>query len=157
RPRAPGRPGEAVARCRQQGFRPRDWPMQPASPPRPAASGELHPGPFGWSFSMPTDQDLFAEEQTMTTMSFGEHIEELPVRLILGLLGLVVGVVVVFLPPLDIASHVMRSMEAPAKAALDAFYKQEYDKKRAEAEKEKATTPVVLARIPLDKFTSQLR
>jgi len=52
---------------------------------------------------------------------------------------------------------VMRSMEAPAKAALDAFYKQEYDKKRAEAEKEKATTPVVLARIPLDKFTSQLR
>ena len=35
-------------------------------------------------------------------MSFGEHIEELRVRLILGLLGLVVGVVVVFIPPLDI-------------------------------------------------------
>jgi sec-independent protein translocase protein TatC len=106
---------------------------------------------------MPTDQDLFAEEQTMTTMSFGEHIEELRVRLILGLLGLVAGVIVVFLPPLDIASHVMRSMEAPAKAALDAFYKQEYEKKRGEAEKVKATTPPVLARIPLDKFAAQLR
>lgn len=106
---------------------------------------------------MPTDQDLFAEEQSMATMSFGEHIEELRVRLILGLLGLVVGVIGVFLPPLDIASHVMRSMQAPAKAALEAFYKQEYDKKRVEAEKAKATTPIVLARIPLDKFAGQLR
>lgn len=93
----------------------------------------------------------------MATMSFGEHIEELRVRLILGLLGLVVGVIVVFLPPLDIASHVMRSMEAPAKDALDAFYKQEYDKKRVQAEAEEARTPVVLARIPLDKFAGQLR
>jgi sec-independent protein translocase protein TatC len=106
---------------------------------------------------MTTDHDLFAEEQSMATMSFGEHIEELRVRLILGLLGLVVGVIVVFLPPLDIASHVMRSMEAPAKAALDAFYKQEYDKKRTQAETEKATTPIVLARIPLDKFAGQLQ
>ena len=39
----------------------------------------------------------------MATMSFGEHIEELRVRLILALLGLFVGVIVVFLPPLDIA------------------------------------------------------
>ena len=52
---------------------------------------------------MPTDQDLFAEEQSMVTMSFGDHIEELRVRLILALLGLFVGVIVVFLPPLDIA------------------------------------------------------
>src|SRR5262249_59566405 len=124
-----GRPGGARAGARQQGFRRRACPSHPASPPRPAASGELHPGPFGWSFSMPTDQDLFAEEQTMTTMSFGEHIEELRVRLILGLLGLVAGVIVVFLPPLDIASRVMRSMEAPAKEALDAFYRQQYDEK----------------------------
>jgi sec-independent protein translocase protein TatC len=106
---------------------------------------------------MPTDQDLFAEEQSMTTMSFGEHIEELRVRLILALLGLVVGVIVVFLPPLDIASHVMKSMEAPAKAALDAFYKQEYDKKATQAEAEKAKTQLVSARIPLDKFAGQLR
>jgi sec-independent protein translocase protein TatC len=106
---------------------------------------------------MPTDQDLFAEEQSMATMSFGEHIEELRVRLILALIGLVVGVIVVFLPPLDIASHVMRSMEAPAKEALDAFYKQQYDEKVKDAEAKEAKTPVVSARIPLDKFTDQLR
>jgi sec-independent protein translocase protein TatC len=106
---------------------------------------------------MPTDQDLFAEEQTMATMSFGEHIEELRVRLILALLGLVVGVIVVFLPPLDIASHVMRSMEAPAKAALDAFYKQQYDDKVKHAEDEKAQTPQLHATIPADEFARVLR
>ena len=36
---------------------------------------------------MPSERDLFAEEQTMATMSFGEHIEELRVRLILALLA----------------------------------------------------------------------
>ena len=106
---------------------------------------------------MPTDQDLFAEEQSMATMSFGEHIEELRIRLILGLLGLVVGVIVVFVPPLDIASHVMKSMEAPAKDALDAFYKQEYKKKTTQAEAENAKTPLLAAKIPADKFASQLK
>ena len=72
---------------------------------------------------MPNDQDLFTEEQSMVTMSFGDHIEELRVRLILALLGLFVGVVVVFLPPLDIAWQVMKSMEGPAKIALDEFYR----------------------------------
>src|SRR5208282_1076327 len=33
RPRSFGRPGEADERCRKQGFRPRDWPSRPASPP----------------------------------------------------------------------------------------------------------------------------
>ena len=42
---------------------------------------------------MPSDRDLFAEEQHMATMSFGEHIEELRVRLILALIGLFVGVI----------------------------------------------------------------
>ena len=53
---------------------------------------------YGWFTSMPTDQDLFSEEQSMATMSFGEHIEELRVRLILALLGLFVGVIVGFHP-----------------------------------------------------------
>jgi sec-independent protein translocase protein TatC len=106
---------------------------------------------------MPTDHDLFAEEQSMSTMSFGEHIEELRVRLILGLLGLVVGVIVVFLPPLDIARHVMKSMEAPAARALDDYYKGEYDKKAAEAQAEKAETPVMQAKIPADQFAAQLK
>ncbi|MHB1556536.1 MAG: twin-arginine translocase subunit TatC [Isosphaeraceae bacterium] len=105
---------------------------------------------------MPTDQDLFAEEQSMVTMSFGDHIEELRVRLILALLGLVAGVIVVFLPPLDIAWRVMKSMEAPAKQALDDFYKGEYAKKAEQARAQKATTPVVQTRIPADKFLEQL-
>ena len=106
---------------------------------------------------MPTDQDLFTEEQSMVTMSFGDHIEELRVRLILALLGLLVGVVLVFLPPLDIASRVMRSMEAPAKAALDAFYKQEYAKKAKEAELAGTKTPTLQAKFPADLFVGELK
>ncbi len=131
--------------------------MQPASPPNLAVPATSIPARSDGLPQMPIDQDLFAEEQTMTTMSFGEHIEELRVRLILALLGLVVGVILVFLPPLDIASNVMWRMEAPAKAALDAFYKQEYAKKRAEAEQQKAATPPVPSRIPLDKFAGELK
>ena len=56
---------------------------------------------------MPSERDLFAEEQTMTTMSFGEHIEELRVRLILALAGLMVGVVIAFIPYLDLGKRVM--------------------------------------------------
>ena len=52
-----------------------------ADPPFPAIS--IQPS-IGWLTSMPKDQDLFSEEQSMVTMSFGEHIEELRVRLILG-------------------------------------------------------------------------
>ena len=67
---------------------------------------------------MSNDHDLFMEEKSMVTMSFGDHIEELRVRLILALLGLFLGLVVVFLPPVYIAWHVMKSMEGPAKVAL---------------------------------------
>src|SRR5271166_786310 len=67
---------------------------------------------------MPSERDLFAEEQTMATMSFGEHIEELRVRLILALAGLCVGVVVAFIPYLDLGWRVMTNMEAPAAEAL---------------------------------------
>ena len=106
---------------------------------------------------MPTDQDLFAEEQTMVTMSFGEHIEELRVRLILALLGLLAGVVLVFLPPLNIAERVMWKMEEPAKNALEAFYRQEYDKKAAQAKAEKAATPPLQATIPVDALFTELK
>jgi sec-independent protein translocase protein TatC len=106
---------------------------------------------------MPTDQDLFAEEQSMVTMSFGEHIEELRVRLIMALLGLLAGVVVVFLPPLDIASRVMWKMEEPAKNALEAFYRQEYDKKAEQAKVEKAATPLLQGTVPADVFVTELK
>jgi sec-independent protein translocase protein TatC len=106
---------------------------------------------------MPTDQDLFTEEQSMVTMSFGEHIEELRVRLIMALLGLLVGVVVVFLPPVEIASRVMRKMEEPASAALKAFYDQEYARKASLAEAEQAKSPTLQARVPADAFVQELK
>ncbi len=106
---------------------------------------------------MTTDQDLFAEEKTMATMSFGEHIEELRVRLILALLGLVVGVIIVFVPPLDIASRVMKTMQAPAKEALDAFYKQQYDEKVKNAEDAKAQTLPLQATIAAEDFARIIR
>jgi sec-independent protein translocase protein TatC len=72
---------------------------------------------------MPNDKDLFEEEQQMVAMSFGDHIEELRTRLILALLGLAVGVVLTFVPPLNLGMHVMRQMQDPAQQALDVFYK----------------------------------
>jgi sec-independent protein translocase protein TatC len=105
---------------------------------------------------MPKDQDLFAEEQAMVTMSFGEHIEELRVRLILALIGLFVGVLIVFIPPLDIGWRVMKKMEEPAKVALDEFYKAEYQKKRDKAEQEKAVSPHLQAVVEADAFVAEL-
>src|SRR5271157_4796792 len=138
-----GRPGEAGERCRMQGFRPRDWPSRPASPPRFAVSGDFPPAQLGWFTSMPSERDLFAEEQTMATMSFGEHIEELRVRLILALAGLFVGVIIAFIPYLDLGKRVMESMEAPAANALERFYRNEYDKKAKLAEDAKAISPTL--------------
>ncbi len=93
----------------------------------------------------------------MVTMSFGEHIEELRVRLILALIGLFVGVVVVFIPPLDIGYRVMKKMEEPAKNALDAFYREEYDKKAKKAEIEKETSPELHAVVDAGTFVTELK
>jgi sec-independent protein translocase protein TatC len=106
---------------------------------------------------MPNDQDLFSEEQTMATMSFGEHIEELRVRLILALIGLFVGVLLVFIPPLDLGWRVMKKMEEPAKQALDLFYREEYEKKAAKAELEKAKSPGLEAVVDAGTFVDELK
>jgi sec-independent protein translocase protein TatC len=106
---------------------------------------------------MPSDRDLFVEEQTMVTMSFGEHLEELRVRLILALIGLFVGVLIVFVPPLDIGKRVMEQMEAPAKGALEDFYRNEYDKKKAAAAAIKEASPEVEVRMPAAHFFEAIR
>jgi sec-independent protein translocase protein TatC len=106
---------------------------------------------------MPSDRDLFTEEQQMTTMSFGEHIEELRVRLILALIGLFVGVLVVFIPPLDLGWRVMKSMEAPAADALERFYRNEYDKKARQAEETKAVSTTLQAMIPMEDFATAIK
>ncbi len=110
---------------------------------------------------MSDDKDLFAEEQSMVTMSFGEHIEELRVRLILALLGLFVGVLIVFVPPLNIGWQVMKKMEQPAKVALDEFYTAEYKKKAEKAEAEKAAgrgfSPRLEGVVEADGLIAELR
>ncbi len=90
----------------------------------------------------PTEQDLFAEEKQMRAMSFGDHIEELRTHLILALLGLFVGVMVAFIPPIgterykfppvNLGRWVMAQMQEPAQDALEKFYA-ERAQKRAEA------------------------
>jgi sec-independent protein translocase protein TatC len=106
---------------------------------------------------MPTDRDLFAEEQSMVSMSFGDHIEELRARLILALLGLMVGVVLTFIPPLDLGKRIMTRMEGPAQEALNDFYSDRAETRAAEAKQKAALTPKVEAIIPADVFIDQLR
>ncbi|GAC1467309.1 MAG: hypothetical protein NVSMB9_08770 [Isosphaeraceae bacterium] len=106
---------------------------------------------------MPTDKDLFVEEESMTAMSFGEHIEELRARLILGLLGLMVGVIITFVPPLNLGKHVIMKMEEPAKGALKKFYGERARVRSEEAKKQSALTPVIEAIIPANQFFSELR
>src|SRR4051812_7965473 len=105
---------------------------------------------------MPTDKDLFAEEQQMVAMSFGDHIEELRVRLILALLGLAVGVVVTFVPPLNLGMRVMRQMQDPAQEALDEFYKGRAKVRAAAADQAGALTPME-AHVPADRFVHEIR
>ena len=104
---------------------------------------------------MPSDRDLFVEEQKMVTMSFGEHLEELRVRLILALIGLFAGVLIVFIPPLDLGKRVMEQMEAPAKVALTHFYENEYEKKKA-AEAEQVS-PEVQVHLPAASFIAAIK
>ncbi len=73
---------------------------------------------------MPSEKDLFSEEDTMVAMSFGDHIEELRTRLIRALLGLMVGVVITFIPPLDLGKRVIKQMQDPATEALKKFYEE---------------------------------
>lgn len=105
---------------------------------------------------MPSEKDLFAEEQEMSAMSFGDHIEELRARLILALLGLMVGVVITFIPPLNLGKRVIKKMEEPATNSLKAFYAEQAQIRSAEARKEKEVTPPMLAVIPAESFAEEL-
>lgn len=85
----------------------------------------------------PTDNDLFAEEQAMPAMSFGEHIEDLRRHLILALLGLVVGVLITFIPPPSLGARVLRMIQDPAQIALNKFYQDQATRRAAAAEAKK--------------------
>jgi sec-independent protein translocase protein TatC len=96
-----------------------------------------------------SDKDLFAEEQSMVAMSFGDHIEELRTRLILALAGLAVGILVTFIPiprgggrePTSLGQWVMSKMQEPAQAALDEFYATQARRRATEAERGQAVLP----------------
>ncbi|MBI1322320.1 twin-arginine translocase subunit TatC [bacterium] len=105
----------------------------------------------------PTDDDLFREEEEMVTMSFGDHLEELRIRLVLALMGLAVGVMLTFIPPVNLGRNVLRQLSDPAQKALDKFYAQKAEKRAAEAEKEEKLTPALRSVIPADEFVTQLK
>ena len=90
---------------------------------------------------MPNDKDLFAEEQSMVSMSFGDHIEDLRYRLILAIVGLVVGLVASFIPiPMlgdSLGMYVFNTMQLPAKQTLDEFYRNQAARESNKAAVEK--------------------
>ncbi|MFO0951685.1 MAG: twin-arginine translocase subunit TatC [Isosphaeraceae bacterium] len=92
----------------------------------------------------------------MVSMSFGEHIEELRTRLILALLGLMAGVIITFIPPLNLGKLVISQMQVPATAALKRFYADRARVRSEEARKNQAVTPTIDAIIPAEDFVREL-
>ena len=84
-----------------------------------ASPCEAYDAPPTWGPAMPRpdEEDLFAD----TTMTFGEHLEELRLCLFRALVGLMLAFVV----SLFFASHVVRVIEEPLKEALEAYYQQQ--------------------------------
>jgi sec-independent protein translocase protein TatC len=111
----------------------------------------------------PTENDLFAEEQAMPAMSFGDHIEELRLRLILAILGLVVGVLATFIPiptpwgTYTIGQWVFDRMQAPAQAALNAFYDDQTNRREEEARKQDLKTEPFEVEVDLNRLADALR
>jgi len=105
---------------------------------------------------MRTEHDLFTEERLMVTMSLGDHIEELRRRLALALLGLVVGVVVTLIPPLNLGRRVVRQMQEPAQRTLGAFYAKQTAERAAAADEAGTYTPIP-ARISADAVARAAR
>ncbi len=108
------------------------------------------------AFTMRTQQDLFAEDRTMVTMSLGDHIEELRRRLALALLGLVVGVVITLIPPLNLGRQVVQQMQGPAQRTLGDFYAKQNADRAALANKSGTYTPIP-ARISADAVARAAR
>ena len=109
---------------------------------------------------MPTDKDLFAEEQSMVSMSFGDHIEDLRYRLILALAGLFLGLIATFVPiPLlgeSIGMYVFDTMEKPARSTLEQFYNDQAVRQSAEARVEKKLNPPVVNYISAREFVIEV-
>ena len=109
---------------------------------------------------MPTDKGLFAEENQMVSMSFGDHIEDLRYRLVLALIGLFAGMIITFIPlPIpgeSIGSYVFHTMERPAKITLKQFYKDQAERESRLAKETGQLIPEVKQLISADKFIEQM-
>jgi sec-independent protein translocase protein TatC len=109
---------------------------------------------------MRSDKDLFEEENQMVSMSFGDHIEDLRYRLVLGLIGLFVGMVVTFIPiPLlgeSIGMYVFDTMERPARQTLVKFYEDQARRESALADQVKKLSPTVKNHVPAREFVEQV-
>jgi sec-independent protein translocase protein TatC len=106
---------------------------------------------------MPSDQDLFSEEKEMVAMSFGDHIEELRMRLVLALLGLAVGVALTFIPGVSLGARVLRKMQDPAQEALTEFYTVQAKKRSEAADAKKETTGPFHAQVDLAELAEIMR
>ena len=93
---------------------------------------------------MPADRDLFTEETSMVSMSFGEHLDDLRKHLIRAVLGLFVGVIITFIPPLDLGQKVMWKMQKPAQDALNEFYTTQANDRAADAKKRDEKSPMLV-------------
>jgi sec-independent protein translocase protein TatC len=105
---------------------------------------------------MPTSRELLAEERSMVTMSFGDHIEELRIRLILALVGLGVGVAVTLIPPLNLGRLVVRQMQEPAVKTLS-DWSAEQTRELAAAAAAAGSHTTVATRIPVEAFVRAVR
>lgn len=111
----------------------------------------------------PSETDLFAEEQAMPAMSFGDHIEELRARLILGLLGLAAGVIITLTPiptpwgTVNLGRWVFESMQQPAQDALNEFYDDQAARREAEARQREAVTEPMTVRVQAAAFADAIR
>lgn len=105
---------------------------------------------------MPNDRDLFVEDQSMVSMSFGDHIEELRTRLFLALIGLVVGVVVTLIPPLSLGQRVLTKMESPASNALEKYYAEDAARRMSIAKAAAEQAPPVKVEFEADEMFRQL-
>ncbi len=64
------------------------------------------------------DEDLFKE----STMTFGEHLEELRKSLFKALIGVILAFILALIPPVDLANRAVAYIAEPLHAALKEFY-----------------------------------
>lgn len=105
---------------------------------------------------MSKSRDLFDE----TTMSFGDHLEELRLCLWRALIGLMVGVI----GGLFVGKPILDAIQTPIKHRLDAFYADQLSEARKEKEKERhnpQAEPIevefILERDQINSLAEQLR